>query len=208
MRNFVLTKDANEMNINITFRVLTAVLLVSLGLSAQTYTLENEVSSLLIEGTSNIHDWTIEAENCSGTLTAEFDESKLEDISNLELNVIARSLMSGRSGMDKNTNKALNTDKYKEITYRHKKLNSIEKQSGNTYKIKTTGSLMIAGKAKDINLVLNLEQVANRLVLKGEYQLNMTDYGVEAPTAMFGTIKTGEEVVVKFEIHFNKYPQP
>ena len=32
----------------------------------------------------------------------------------------------------------------------------------------------------------------------------MTDYKVEAPTAMFGTIKTGETVVVKFESHFNK----
>ena len=186
------------------FRILLVALLISFGVNAQSYKLNNEASSLLIDGTSNIHDWTIEAENTGGNLTAEFNADKLEDISKLEFTVIAESLMSGKSGMDKNTYNALKTDKYKEITYKMKDVKSIDKVSENTYKVKTTGTLEIAGTKKDVNLEFNLKTGTNEIVLNGDYKLNMTNYGVEAPTAMFGTIKTGEEVVIKFESHFKK----
>jgi polyisoprenoid-binding protein YceI len=183
--------------------MLTAVLLFSFGVNAQSYKLNNKASSVEIDGTSNIHDWTMKAENTGGVLTVDFDEGTLEKIEKLEFTVVAESLVSGKSGMDKNTYKALNTDKYKNITYNLKKVNGIEKLSGNNYKVKTTGSLMIAGVKKDINLNFDLNSNSDQLALTGQYKLNMTDYGVEAPTAMFGTIKTGEDVVVKFETHFN-----
>lgn len=187
-----------------TLRMFTAVLLISLGVNAQSYKLNNEASSLMIDGTSNIHDWTIEAENTDGNLTAEFDDGTLEEIEKLEFTVVTESLMSGKGGMDKNTYKALNSNKYKEITYKLKKVQSIEKVSSNTYKVKTIGSLEISGTKKDINLNFNLKSNTNQIILNGEYKLNMTKFGVEAPTAMFGTITTGEDVVIKFESHFNK----
>lgn len=185
-------------------RMLAAILLISLGVNAQSYKLNNKASSLIIEGTSNIHDWTLEAENSSGVLTAEFDEGKLEEIENLEFTVIANSLMSGKSGMDKNTYKALNTDKYREITFKLKNVQSIDKKSNDTYKVKATGSLEISGTKKDVNLNFDLKSNNNQIILTGEHKLTMTDYGVDAPTAMFGTITTGEDVVVKFKSHFNK----
>lgn len=184
--------------------MLAAILLISLGVNAQSYKLNNKASNLTIEGTSNIHDWTLEAENTNGILTAEFDEGKLEEIENLEFKVIANSLMSGKSAMDKNTYKALNTDKYREIIFKLKNVQSIEKKSNDTYRVKATGSLEIAGTKKDINLNFDLKSNGNEIILTGEHKLTMTDYGVEAPTAMFGTIKTGEDVVVKFKSQFNK----
>ncbi|CAL66401.1 YceI family protein [Christiangramia forsetii] len=187
-----------------TLGMFIAVLLLSFGVNAQSYKLNNEASSLLIDGTSNIHDWTIEAKNTSGNLTAEFDEGKLDEIDKLEFTVIVESLVSGKSGMDKNTYKALNTDKYKEITYKLKKVESIEEVSTKAYKVTTIGSLEIAGTKKDIKLNFNLKSESNHIILTGDYQFNMTEYGIEAPTAMFGTIKTGEKVTVKFETQFNK----
>lgn len=184
--------------------MLIAVLLFSLGVNAQSYNLNNKVSSVLIDGTSNIHDWTIEAKNTGGTLKVEFDEGKLEKVEKLEFTVVAESLESGKSGMDKNTYKALNTDKYKNITYKLKKVNGIEKLSGNDYTVNTIGSLTVAGVSKDINLKFNFKCDSDILVLAGQYNLDMTDFGIDPPTAMFGTIKTGEKVVVKFDTHFNK----
>ncbi len=184
--------------------MITAILLFSYGVYAQSYKLDNKASSVLVDGTSNIHDWTINAENIGGVLTVNFDDGKLKEIEKLEFTVVAESLMSGKSAMDKNTYKALNTDKYKNITYTLEKVNSIEKVSGNNYKVKTTGCLTIAGVKNNINLNFDLNSNSSHLLLTGQYKINMTDYGVEAPTAMFGTIKTGENVVVKFESHFNK----
>lgn len=184
--------------------MLSAVLLFSFGVNAQSYNLNNKTSSLLIDGTSNIHDWTIEAENTGGLLSVGFDEGELEEIEKLEFTAVAESLVSGKNGMDKNTYKALNTDKYKNITFTLNKVNAIEKLSGNEYKVKTTGSLMIAGVKKDVSLNFNLNCDSDQLVLTGQYKLNMTDFKIDPPTAMFGTIKTGEEVLIKFETHFNK----
>jgi len=187
-----------------TIKMFTALLLISLGVNAQSYQLNNRASTLFINGTSNIHDWTIEAENTSGLLIAEFDGGSLEDIEQLELNVIAESLVSGKSGMDKNTYKALNTNKFKEINFKLKKVDHIEKLSNNTYNVKATGNLMIAGSKKDIQLQFSLKADSNKLLLSGLHEINMTNFGIEAPTAMFGTIKTGDKVTIKFETQFNK----
>lgn len=191
-----------------TLKVLIAALLISLGmninLNAQSYNLNNKSSSLVVDGTSNIHDWTLEAESTSGTISVEINEGKLEEINTLRFTVEAEALKSGKSGMDKNTYKALNTDKHKKITYQLKSVKEISSGSNGTYKVKTTGSLEIAGIKKDITLNFNLSIDPNKIILKGEHNLNMTDYGLEPPTAMFGTITTGETVTIKFESHFNK----
>lgn len=171
---------------------------------AQTYKLNNKVSSLIVDGTSNIHDWDLKAENCGGILTTEMDEGSLEEIKNLEFSVRAESLNSGKSAMDKNTYKALKTDKYDKINFQLEKVNSLEKASANTYQAKTTGTLEIAGVKKKINLNFDISLKSSEIILKGEHSINMTDYGVEPPTAMFGTITTGETVKIKFESHFNK----
>ena len=80
----------------------------------------------------------------------------------------------------------------------------IEKLSNNTYNVKATGNLMIAGSKKDIQLQFSLKADSNKLLLSGLHEINMTNFGIEAPTAMFGTIKTGDKVTIKFETQFNK----
>ena len=188
------------------FRIFIAAIVIGFGmntqLNAQSYKLSNKASNLIVEGTSNIHDWTMEAESASGILNAEFDEAELEEISKLEFTVEAESLKSGKGGMDKNTYKALNTDDHKLITYKLNSVKDIQKISDGQYKIKTTGSLEIAGKKKNINLDFTLKTNPNKLILTGEHTLKMTDYGVEPPSAMFGTITTGDTVKIKFESHF------
>ena len=38
------------------------------------------------------------------------------------------------------------------------------------------------------------------LRVTGSYDLNMTEYGLKPPTLMFGRIKVGETVTVKFDL--------
>lgn len=191
-----------------TIKLLTTILFLGIGmnftLNAQSYKLNNKATSVLVDGTSNIHDWTMKAESFGGTLTAEFDEGSLEEIEKLQFSVEAESLKSGKGGMDKNAYEALNTNKYKKISYTLNNVKSIEKISEGNFKVKTTGTLEIAGKQKQIPLNFNLSAKGSELILTGDYSLKMTDYGVEPPTAVFGTIKTGDTVKIKFETHFNK----
>lgn len=187
-----------------TIRLFTVLLLLGAGLHAQSFKLNNEKSTLEIFGTSNIHDWTIEAENGQGTLVTHFNNGVLESIDQLEFIAPAEKLMSGKSGMDKNTYKALKTDTYKNITFKLKKVHSIEEAGERVYRVKTTGALSIAGVTKDIPLNFNLDYNNEKPVLTGEHSLKMTSYGVDPPTAMFGSIKTGDMVKIQFNIQFNK----
>ena len=36
----------------------------------------------------------------------------------------------------------------------------------------------------------------------GSIKIVMSDYGIEPPVAMFGTLKTGDEVTIDFELKF------
>lgn len=170
---------------------------------AQSYSLKNQSSKVLVEGTSNVHDWELTAENCSGILEVEFDDQELENIEKLHFTVIAESLISGKSGMDKNTYKALKTDQYKKITFKLQEVESLEKSSAETYLVKASGNLTIAGLSKKIATTFQLSGKKGGISLTGKYKLDMTDYEVEPPTALFGTITTGKEVTIDFQLQFN-----
>lgn len=187
-----------------TLWMLAIVMLISLNIQAQSYQLNNNASKLEVDGTSNIHDWTLEAQKSSGSITVNFAADKLEAVEKLEFTVVANSLMSGKSGMDKNTFEALDTDKYKNITYQMKKVKKIEALSDGKYKVKSNGILIISGKSKEIALDFILKKQNNDLVISGEHSLKMSDFGIDPPTALFGTIKTGDPVKISFTSTFNK----
>jgi|SRR5690554_2169888 len=169
---------------------------------AQTYHLSNTTSTLKIEGTSNIHDWDIIAEDQKGTLLAELDNGQLVKINQLDFTVKAESLKSGKSAMDKNTYKALKTDKYSQITYKLNKVNNIDCISTGKCKVTTSGTLTIAGIKKPIDITFDATVKENKISLVGKRKLIMSEFGIDPPTAVFGTITTGDAVNIKFESNF------
>jgi len=171
---------------------------------AQTYQLNNSTSTLEVEGTSNIHDWEITAENQQGKLIAELDQGQLVEINKLDFIVKAESLKSGKSSMDKNTYKALNTDKYSQIVYTLTKVNNIDCTTQGKCKVTTTGNLTIAGTTKPINITFDAQVSESKIILKGNKTINMIEFGIEPPTALFGTITTGEKLNIKFQSYFTK----
>lgn len=171
---------------------------------AQTYQLNNATSTLTIDGTSNIHDWQITGESQQGKLAASFENGKLIAIQQLDFSVKAESLKSGKSSMDKNTYKALNTGKYKEITFKLTKVKRINCSTSNSCNVVATGNLTIAGKTKPIEISFDMKIGGSEIALSGSKTIKMTDFGVDPPTAIFGTITTGDALDIKFESNFTK----
>lgn len=171
---------------------------------AQTYKINNKASKVKVEGTSNIHDWEIEAEELQGSLTVVIEDGQLVKIDELTFIVIAEGLKSGKGGMDKNTYKALNTNKYPKITYKLEKVTNIDCTSKEKCKVLTEGLLNIAGTKKQIDLILDAGVEGNKITLAGNTDIKMTDYNVEPPTAMFGTITTGDQLKIKFKTVYTK----
>lgn len=171
---------------------------------AQTYNLNNSASTLKVEGTSNVHDWELDAKEQQGKLVAEIADGQLVKLTQLEFTVKAESLKSGKSGMDKNTYKALNTDKHKQITYKLNKVNNLDCVSAGSCKVTTSGTLTIAGNSKPIDITFDAKVTGDKITFTGSKAIKMSEYKVDPPTAMFGTITTGDQVTIKFTSTFNK----
>ena len=188
----------NTMKANKILRVFLTLFFVAS--FAQDLKLNTTDSKVTVDGTSNVHDWTVEAKAMNGKINAQL-ESALK-INQLTFTVEVEQLKSGKSGMDKNTYKALNSTKFKTIDFKMTRVQKITKVSDNNYQLELAGDLSIAGTTKAIVLIATAQVQGNKLMLSGKYKLNMTHYGVEAPKALMGTIKTGEEVTVNFKVMY------
>jgi polyisoprenoid-binding protein YceI len=176
------------------------VMMYSTELIAQNYKLDPSNSNLTVFGTSNVHDWEIKAESQQGNLVLNSDN----DIKSLQISIEAEGLKSGKSGMDKNTYKALNTKSYKTIEFKYTKTTSIDKKDDNSYKLTIQGDLKVNGVTKNISMTIDVQVTNNNVSFTGKKTIKMTEFEVEPPTALLGTIKTGDEVTISFNSKFNK----
>lgn len=167
----------------------------------QDFSFNSAASKLTVFGTSNVHDWDMKAEKQSGKMT--LDLTGKPQITQLKVSIVAESLKSGKGGMDKNAYKALNTDKFKNISFELKEVKSISEVGSGTYKVSAMGDLTIAGVTKRTELDFAMEVTSTRAVLKGKKKLKMTDYGVTPPRALLGTITTGDEITIEFNTVLN-----
>ena len=167
---------------------------------SQNYKLDNNTSFMKIEGTSSLHDWHINVEEQSGDLSLEQAEDFM--INYLKLTVMSESLKSGKSRMDKNTYKALNSDDYNKITFKYLKTSEVKKLSENIYEVNGLGELTISGTTREVLMSLKIELKDNMVILTGKNDLKMTDFGIEPPRALLGTIKTGDEITISYKSIF------
>lgn len=172
----------------------------------------SSASSIEIDGTSTLHDWTAVAEKFSVNFkvpknwTKGLDFWNPEDVEDLTVSVPVESLDSGKGGMDKRMYNALESDDHPEIMFEYTDLEIVDtenEQIGGAKELIINGNLTVAGETRPVTLnVLGEILDTNALKFSGQYSLNMTEYDVDPPSAMLGTIKSGEEVTIRFDIIF------
>lgn len=189
---------------NLKSLILVACLSVYSAATAQEeQSVANNESKLTVFGTSNVHDWEIEAKAMNGKGIFVWEGSDLKEIKGLNFIVEVEQLKSGKKAMDANTFKALNSDKYKTINFKLIKVIKISEVAGNQFTIETQGDLTISGVTKRITQIFNAKPIGKKVLLSGKNKVNMTHYSVKPPTALMGTIKTGEEVTIDFKVVYN-----
>lgn len=166
------------------------------GFSQKTYTLDAK-PQLKLSGTSSLHDWDMTSETATGKLIATVENNKLTAIKSLVVEMPAESIKSGKSGMDKNAYKAIQTDKFKTIKF---ELKSSAKLTDGTWNL--TGVFTIAGVSKQVTLKAKETATAGQYTFDGTYSFKLTDYKITPPTALMGTVKTGDDVKISFKVKF------
>ena len=159
-------------------------------------------SKVTVAGTSTLHDWTVESAKIEGEVTV--PEGFLAGDATVQptvaVSIPAGSLASGKKKMDDLMHSALRAEEHKSIQYR---LVSAKPKSGagsDRVVLDTRGRLTIAGKTREVPMEVEvLRQAGGRLLVKGTAAITMSDFGMNPPTAMLGTVKTGDDVTVRFE---------
>ncbi len=160
------------------------------------YTLSSG-AELKVSGTSTLHDWEMVSKNATGQASLTAENGQLKSISSLSVSLKAETLASGKSQMDKNAYKALKSDKNPTIQYT---LNEFKHVQGDSWT--AVGQLTIAGVAQTMTIPVTVSRQGDAFVFTGSTSSKLTDFKVDPPTAMLGTIKTGNEVVLSFTAKF------
>lgn len=167
-----------------------------------TYKTNDAQSTMSIEGTSTLHDWTVKAENLRGTLDVDRYENRLA-VNTLRLTVPVESLESGKSPMNGNMYEALKSEAHPNIKYELTEVLSQEWLGSGQVKLHTRGQLTIAGETRSMEIPVTAELDGNGVTLKGSSRFKMSSFGVEPPSFMFGSVTTGDYVTVNFSLRYN-----
>ncbi|WP_394776083.1 YceI family protein [Flavobacterium sp.] len=161
------------------------------------YTLDNK-STFSVLGTSTLHDWEMKSASGTGTANLTIANAKLIDIESLSITLLAESIKSEKKSMDKVAYETLKTDKNKNIKY---VLKSAEKVNETTWEL--TGNYTIAGVSKVLKTTAKTTVTKDGLTMQGSNKITFNDFGMKSPTALLGTIKTGQDLTLKFNLNFN-----
>ncbi|MES2331468.1 MAG: YceI family protein [Bacteroidota bacterium] len=150
-----------------------------------------------IKGTSTLHDWSMQATKgeCNAVFTLN-PANQLTGLTFLSFTMPVESLKSEKTSMDKNAYKALKADQNPSISY-HLTSASVA-QDGS---VKCLGKLTIAGATVDTELMATAKLNQDKsIAITGSKKISMKDFNIAPPSFMLGTIKTGNDITLKFDV--------
>jgi len=182
----------------------TAITWISANADTQNkYTLSKSYT-VTINGTSNLHDWDETVGSVSGDGIVTWNGDGSFDLEAVNIKMEVRSIKSNEgSAMNNNTYKALKADNNPEIIFAlGTQLKSIP-ASATGHSISAKVNLTIAGVTKAVDMTVTATgQAHGNISFEGTKTIKMTDFGITPPVALFGTLKTGDEITKHFKTVF------
>ena len=163
-------------------------------------------SKLWIEGTSNVHNWKCDATTLDASIdidaaVAQLSTAAPKMLKKVTVKVPVKSLKCGHGKMDDNLYKALKADDNAEIRYVMASFEAIAGETKDEFTLRTVGKLTIAGTENAVTMNVAATRMTDGTIkATGTVPILMTAFGVKPPTAIFGTIRAGDEVTIKFEL--------
>jgi YceI-like protein len=156
-------------------------------------------SSMVISGTSNKSDWSVEPEEFSGTFAVRGTGPNLA-VEAAQFMVVARAIRSERGIiMNRLMQGALKVASNPEISYVMAEVLASESVEEGI-ELQTRGTLSMAGAENSVEMAVTAVEDEGGVRFSGELEIDMTEWRMKPPTAMFGALHTGKVVTVSFEI--------
>ena len=160
-------------------------------------------SKLWVDGTSTVRSWSCTAADVDAVVEAAPNaiaqvSAGEKGVTGVRVRVEAAKLDCGNGTMNEHMRKALKADASKVIAFTLADYQVSKSADGVAGTL--TGTLSLGGVTKTIAIPATGKREGGALRVVGSYPLNMKDYDLKPPTLMFGRIKVGETVTVKFDL--------
>jgi len=208
----MITIEKNPMINRRPLLVGTCALLLSLTLAARAaddwvrYTAQPNGSLVRIDGTSTIHDWSVESKLIGGYI--EFDPAFNFDHptpgkvnARVAVLIPVRQLKSDKTAMDTIMYESMKEKEHRRIDYRLAEITLKEapKSPEAPLLFETKGELIVAGVTNALQMPVTMTRVEKeKLKFSGSTSVKMTSFGIQPPTKL-GLFSTGDDVKLTFE---------
>ena len=163
-------------------------------------------SKVKLDGTSTIHDWTVESKLVAGyaEFDAAFDFDKLAPgkvNARCVVTIPARQLKSDSTKMDSVMYEHIKQKDHPRIEYRLTELTLKEAPKGPEAPalFDSKGELSVAGVTNKVEMPVSVTRVGkDKLKFSGSTSVKMTSFGIQPPT-LIGVLSTGDDVKIAFE---------
>jgi polyisoprenoid-binding protein YceI len=157
-----------------------------------------------IDGTSNLRDWQEKVGDVTGDLKAEVNEDGSVELSSIRIRMRVLSIKSdmGRA-MDNKTYEALKALAYPEILFTVSAPMRLAQIRDCQTTIPVKGELALAGVCKPVTMLVKTFDIRQGILsFEGSQRIKLSDYGVKPPSALFGTMRAGPEITIRFNTNF------
>jgi len=167
-------------------------------------------SKVKIDGTSTVHDWTVEGGIIGGVM--ELDSKFVAEPTKaqpgavpakVEATIPVRSLKSYKKAMDDIMHAAMKQPQYPRIEYRLTELTLKEtpKSADGPFTFDSKGQLSLAGVTTKVSFPVTMTRSGKTVKTTGTTNVKMTSFGIQppAPKIALGLISTGDDVKLTFE---------
>jgi len=164
-------------------------------------------SELTIEGTSTLHDFHCKTNKINAYV--DVDPAYTKDLTKVsrpiaavKVNIVVKTLTCGNGQMDRNMYGTLKADENQLIKYTLSGYDILGgTASPSSFVANTNGTLVVAGQERPIAMKISAERTNDgKAIAQGEQTLRMSDFGIEPPSFMFGRLKVGDQIKVKFNL--------
>ncbi|REL33207.1 YceI family protein [Rhodohalobacter sp. SW132] len=161
-----------------------------------------------IDGTSNVRDWDADVNTVNATFVlSQFDLSDLSSLTadhfkTMELSIPVEDIESDSGRLTRNLQDYLKKDDHPIITFTMNEVESVE-INGNSADIVASGVINAAGVDHETSMNVTATVNNGKVTFSGTQDLLMTDFGIDPPTAMLGSIRARDEITIIYSLTFS-----
>jgi polyisoprenoid-binding protein YceI len=186
---------ANSIKKKLILLIISCILTTAF-MQGQTLKINPKTSSMVICGTTNVHNFETKVTQINGELVL----NSAKQVESLKVIVPVKSIKSKEKLMDEKTYEAFASDKNPTITFQLTDATGL-KIVGQTVEVTVTGNLSMGGSTRKISFKTTGTNIKTGVYeFKGSVPLKMTDYKMKPPTAMMGMMKVGDAITLKYDI--------